>query len=94
MDTPHQDDLPPGYEQPDRTDRLIAFFAGLVSFALLLVISHGVLHHSAWADAAIAAGLRPPESVFPGIGLWMLAGVFRLCNVYTGLVAVNIIGNA
>ena len=58
MDTPHQDDLPLGYEQPDRTDRLIAFFAGLASFALFLVLSRDMLHPGAWADAAIVSWAR------------------------------------
>ena len=93
MDTPHQDDLPPGYEQPDRMDRLIAFFAGLASFALFWVLSHGSLHPGAWADAAVAAGLRPPESVFPCIGLWVLAGIFQLGDMHSSLVAVNMLGN-
>lgn len=65
------------------TDRLIAaLLGGLVFLALCLFPFPGV-SPEAWGDAAVAAGLRPPETIFPG--LWrVVAGVFYAGGVSAG----------
>ena len=92
MDNPPLEELPPGYEQPDRTDRLISFLAAIVFAGVFSCSSSGVLHPGSWADAAVAAGLRPPDAMFPNLGRILLAGVFSVLDVTTGLLAANILG--
>ena len=93
MDTPHQDDLPLGYEQPDLLDRLIAYCSGLVVACLLFTFSLSILHPGAWADVAVAAGLRPPDTIFPGAGRLLLAPVFSFCGIKAGVIWANVLGN-
>ena len=43
-----------------RADRLVAACLGVLVAAFAWLLSFKGLHPSAWADCAIAAGLRPP----------------------------------
>ena len=92
METPEQDDLPLGYEQPDLWDRLIAFLLGLATTVALWAGSAGALHPGAWNDAAVAARLMPPESVAPGAARIIEAVIFRTLELSTGIMAVNWLG--
>ncbi len=92
METPDRDDLPLGYEQPDLWDRLLAFFCAAGAAALLYFCSFGFLHPDVWADAAIAAGLRPPETISPSLGRIVSCALFTAFGAKQGILAVNLLG--
>ncbi len=64
-----------------RIDYLIATCLGAVAVLLSWFLSPAGLHPSAWIDCAQAAGLRPPDNLFPGVwrvcahGLYLLFGI-------------------
>ena len=93
MDNPSQEELPLGYEQPDLTDRLISFCAAIALGGVFFYCSRGLLQPLAWADAAVAAGLRAPDAMFPNLGRIILAGMFRFLDVNAGLFAANVLGS-
>ena len=53
-----------------RGDFLLALLLGGAAFAFAMVFALPGLYPSAWSDLSIAAGLRPAETLFPG--LWRL----------------------
>ena len=68
-------------------DWIIAAVAAVLVFAGLSAFSFPGLHPDAWKDSAVAAGLRPPAELFPG--LWrVIVAAFYSCGakVGTGLV--------
>lgn len=74
QETPQQKTLLPAIHLSG-LDWLLAVLLGGIVFAGLTVFSFPGLCPDVWNDAAVAAGLRPPETIFPG--LWrLLAGAF------------------
>ncbi len=68
-------------------DGLIALVLGILVFAGLTVFAFPGLCPDVWDHAAVAAGLRPPAEIFPG--LWrVIARAFYLGNVATGNAAL------
>ncbi len=68
-------------------DGLIALVLGILVFAGLTVFAFPGLCPDVWDHAAVAAGLRPPAEIFPG--LWrVIARTFYLGNVASGNAAL------
>ena len=53
-----------------KIDWLVALAAGVLAVALVLLFGSSGFDPSLWEELAVAKGLRPPESIFPG--LWRL----------------------
>lgn len=68
------------YEEPPRNrgEVLIAVGVALAAFGLLKLWSWPFLHPGIWEDLAIAAGLRPPETPFPGLYRGLLVLLFKV----------------
>ena len=94
MEKPEQDSLPLGYEQPDLLDRLLAFLLAVVAGVAVWLFSPVGLHPLAWNDAALAAGLMPPETATPGVARLVMAGVFQVLGVARGMMALSLLGAA
>ena len=72
-------------------DWILAATAAVLVFVGLSVFAFPSLSPDVWGDAAVAAGLRPPSSIFPG--LWrVLAGVFYMGGVGAGDAALPWLG--
>ena len=63
---------------------------GVFAFAMLLAMPG--LYPSAWGDLAVAAGLRPVESLFPGLWRLIARGVYLACGVKLANFAMPIVG--
>ena len=94
MEKPEQDSLPLGYEQPDLLDRLLAFLLAVAAGIAVWLFTPAGLHPLAWNDAAIAAGLMPPEAATPGVARLVMAGIFQVLGVAKGEVALSLLGAA
>lgn len=75
-------------------DYLIAAGAGFLAFLAIGACGSDVLAPSAWNDCAVAAGLRQPAAILPG--LWRLAGrlIYNLLGVQGGTSAMVTLGHA
>ena len=72
-------------------DWILAALAAVLVFAGLSVFSFPGLHPDAWRDAAVAAGLRPPAELFPG--LWrVVVAAFYSCGAKAGTGLVVLAG--
>ena len=73
-------------DRPGKRDFLLAALAGLVFCGIYLVFSARGLDPSLWSDMAVAADLRPPQTIFPSAwrafakGLLAIAGVGRIVS--------------
>ncbi len=92
METPESDELPLGYEQPDRWDRLIAFILTLATAFALWAFSSSALPPSLWDELAVSARLVPPDSIFPGVARNLEAGIFYLLGLPAGVPAIRFLG--
>ena len=68
-------------------DWMVALVLGAVAFAGLCMLSFPALAPDVWGDAAIAAGIRPPSELFPGLWRVLSRGIY-LGGVETGNVAL------
>lgn len=68
----------------DRRDWLIAAVLGVCSTMLLWALSYRGLHPEAWNDCAIAAGVRPPSGIFPGLWRALSTMLYSLLGVGAG----------
>ena len=57
-------------------DWILAAVAAALVFIGLSFLSFPGLHPDAWKDAAVAAGLRPPSELFPGLWRVSLAAFY------------------
>lgn len=75
-----------------RGDFILASLLALAAFAFAMVFALPGLYPSAWNDLAIAAGLRPADTIFPG--LWRLMGraVYCCCGVSVANVVMSVLG--
>ena len=70
-------------ERMAAADWTMAALAAALTFAGLTLLAFPGLSPDVWKDAAIAAGLRPPETIFPGF--WrVLASGFYLDGIVAG----------
>ena len=66
--------------------------SGAFAFAMLFALPG--LYPTAWSDLSIAAGLRPVDSLFPGLWRLMVRAVYLVCGASFSNVAMPIIGKA
>lgn len=76
----------------DARDGWIALLLGLVATAFIWLFSYRGLHPSAWADCAIAAGLRPADAIVPGLWRLLARGVYSVCGIGGGSQVVVLLG--
>ena len=75
-------------------DWTIAAIAGLVSFAAFAFLSVRGLDPSQWGEVAVAARLRPPQYIFPGLWRVLTYGLFSTLTIYSAVNALSWIGAA
>ncbi len=73
-------------------DFLFAGVVGVAVFALLSIWSFPGLYSPVWKDAAIAASLRPPESVFPGFWYMLVRSLFEIFGIGGGVNVLQVLG--
>ena len=80
-------------DRSGKRDLLLATLAGLLFTVVYLVFSARGLDPALWGDMCVAGGLRPPQTIFPGI--WRLVTKWLLSVVGVGhiTVALRIIGS-
>lgn len=78
----------------DGRDWLLATIAGLVSFAAFSYFSVPGLDPSQWGEVAVAARLRPPQYIFPGLWRILVAGLFSAFGIARSVAALAWIGAA
>lgn len=72
-------------------DWILAAVVAVLVYAGLSAFSFPGLHPDAWKDSAVAAGLRPPAELFPG--LWrVIVAAFYSCGAKVGTSLVLIAG--
>ena len=73
---------------------IAAFVAGAVAFFAILVFGVRGLDPSMWHEVTVAAGLRPPNAIFPGIWRLMTGWMFSLFGVDGALGFLKFVGPA
>lgn len=73
-------------------DWLIALILAGVTGGLLTIWGFPGLSPDAWNDAAIGAGLRPMEAIFPGFWNAIARGLYSSAGVATGTLLLKILG--
>ena len=73
-------------------DYAIAASVGLLAFVLSFALSYRGLHPAAWTPCAIAAGLRPPESLAPGFWYQFASALFSGLGVAKGMTLLAVLG--
>ena len=73
-------------------DWLIALILAGVTGGLLTIWAFPGLSPDAWNDAAIGAGLRPMEAVFPGFWNAIARGLYSSVGAATGTLLLKILG--
>ena len=82
---------------PDRLDggdRLLASLLAVGVFAFAMLLALPGLYPTAWSDLSIAAGLRPADSIFPGLWRLIVRAVYLSCGVSVANMAMPIVGKA
>ena len=75
-------------------DWILATAVGLVSFAAFLLLSIPGLDPSQWSEVAVAARLRPPQAIFPGLWRALTWGVFTTFGIPLAVKSLAVIGAA
>ena len=73
-------------------DWLLALILAGVTGGLLTLWAFPGLSPDAWNDAAIGAGLRPMEAIFPGFWNAIARGIYSLSGVATGTPLLKLLG--
>ena len=76
----------------DRVDLLLAGVLAGVVFLLTSIWAYPFPHPSAWADLAVAAGVRPAEHVFPGLWRAFASALFAVAPVNAATFALELAG--
>jgi len=74
-------------------DRMIAALFGILFIVAQYVWGTGGIDPSQWNEVAIAAGLRPPQAIFPGVWRLLTGCMFSLCGMNVTLRALSWIGS-
>ncbi len=75
-----------------RSDWLLAFVVAVLAAAFLSVFPFPFLAPETWGDAAVAAALRPPETIFPSFHHVIARAFFRFGGMEGGLLAMRLTG--
>ena len=88
------DNPPAGYQadHPRRRDTLFALATGAFVSLLHLLWRFPCVHPSGWPDLAVAAGLRPPFGLCPGVWRAIVRPLFRLHALDESLLALRAAG--
>ncbi len=91
------DDMPEGVslqppQQMDVFDWLIAALLAAGSAVFAWCLSYRGLHPDAWADCAVAAGLRPATTIFPGFWRVIAGWIYKTAGVAGGDAAIALLG--
>ncbi len=81
-------------DHPRRADFLYAIVTGLLVTALNLLWRYPCAHPKDWADLAIAAGLRPPYALCPGVWRAIVHPLFRHLSFDDTLLVLRVGGIA
>ena len=73
-------------------DFVIACCLGIGAFVALTVFSYPGVQPYVWPDAAVAAGVRPPEHIVPGLWHFIMGFVYRILGVAGGNGALSFLG--
>ena len=76
----------------DLRDGFIAVFLGVFAALFIWAFSYKGLHPEAWSDCAIAAGLRPATTLFPGLWRLLARGIYSTLGIAHGDYAIMILG--
>jgi len=82
--------IPP--QQLGVVDYVLAVALGILSFVMVYTLSYNGLHPDAWSDCAIAAGLRPAQTVFPGFWRLIARGIYNAFGIGGGGAMVSFLG--
>lgn len=75
-------------------DFILATAAGLLSFVAFCWFSIPGLDPSQWSEVAIAAKLRPPQAILPGIWRVLTGGFFSAVGIPFALKSLSLLGAA
>lgn len=82
--------IPP--KKLDWLDGVIAALLGAFAAVFIWAFSYKGLHPTAWADCAVASGLRPAATLIPGLWRLLAQGVYGMLGVSGGNVALAVLG--
>lgn len=75
-------------------DWAIAGISGLVAFAAFAFLSVSGVDPSQWGEVAVAARLRPPQYIFPGLWRILTCGLFSALGISNAVGALAWVGAA
>ncbi len=76
----------------DARDGVIALLLGSAAAVFLWAFSYKGLHPEAWVDCAVAAGLRPATSLFPGLWRLIARGIYGIMGIPGGNAVIAVLG--
>jgi tetratricopeptide (TPR) repeat protein len=76
----------------DKLDYLIAAIIAAAAAAFLFVFSYKGLHPDAWHDCVVAAGLRPPVTIVPGLWRVIAAIIYKAAGITVGNYLIMLLG--
>ena len=77
-----------------KRDFIIAAALGVAGFLTVKFTAAGGMDPSQWSEAAAAAGLKPPQFVFPGVWRLLVHGVFSVFGISWTVEALSWAGAA
>ena len=75
-----------------KLDWLLAIAVAAAVFGLLALWRYPYEHPGMWTDLAVAAGTRPPQSIFPGLWRLVAVAVFKVAGIARGLGVLRLAG--
>ena len=76
----------------DLPDLVIAALVAVVVVGLLSLWAYPAIHPDAWGAAAIAAGVRPPETPVAGLWTFIARGICHFLGQEGGFAALGVAG--
>jgi len=73
-------------------DFVLAAVLGFLSFTAFLCLSVPGLDPSQWGEVAVAARLRPPSVIFPGLWRGLTCGLFSAVGIPVAVKSLSVIG--
>ena len=79
-------------DQPRKRDVLFAAVFGFIFCGIYLIFSARGFDPALWADMAVAADIRPPETIFPSVWRIIAKGILAFVGVSRIAVALRVVG--
>lgn len=76
----------------DWLDYVFAILLGSLTVFFAWALSYKGLHPNAWADYAVASGIRPPDTITGGIWRLVAGGIFKTMGIGAGIAALTFLG--